>query len=58
MQKIGVLFICLAVIVALFSVNNIDKTFSFDTYISAVAESAEDRPNMPSTKDISDVVED
>ncbi len=52
MRKLGVVFICLVVIIALFSVNNATSSFSFENYLSNVAESAENRPEMPSTEKI------
>lgn len=56
MRKLGVFFICLVVIIALFSVNNATTSFSFENYLTRVAESAEDRPEMPSTEKISKII--
>ena len=55
MNKLVVFIICLATIVALFSVNNANNTFSFEDYITKVSVSAEDRPSMPSTEKIDKV---
>lgn len=55
MRKLVVVLICLATIVALFSVNNTNSTFSFEDYITKVSVSAEDRPSMPSTEKIEKV---
>lgn len=56
MRKLVVVFICLAIIVALFGVNNANSTFSFEDYITKVSISAEDRPVMPSTEKIDKVI--
>ena len=55
MNKLVTLIICLATIVALFSVNNSSTTFSFEDYITKVSVSAENRPDMPSTEKIQKV---
>lgn len=56
MNKLVVFIICLATIVALFSVNNANSTFSFEDYITKVSVSAEDRPSLPSTEKIDKVM--
>ena len=56
MNKLVVFIICLATIVALFSVNNANNTFSFEDYLTKVSVSAENRPSMPSTEKIDKVI--
>lgn len=55
MRRIGVLLLCLMVIIALFSVNNATKTFSFESYLTEISRVAENRPNMPSAEKIEKV---
>ena len=56
MRKLGVLLICLAVIIALFGVNNATKTFSFESYLTEISQVAENRPSMPSSERIDKVI--
>lgn len=56
MKKLGVFLICFAVLIALFSVNNVSKDFSFEHYLTEISEVADDRPEMPSTEKINKVV--
>ena len=56
MRKLGVLLICLAVIIALFAVNNATKTFSFENYLTQISVVAENRPDMPDTEKIDKVI--
>lgn len=57
MRKLGVLLICLAVIIALFGVNNATKTFSFESYLTEISQVAENRPSMPSTDRVNSVLD-
>lgn len=56
MKKVSVFFICFAVVIALFSVNNVSKSFSFENYLVQISEVADNRPDMPSTEKINKVV--
>ena len=56
MRKIGVLLICLAVIISLFSVNNATSSFSFENYLTEISQVAENRPSMPDTEKIDKVI--
>lgn len=56
MRKFGVILICLAVIIALFSVNNSTKTFSFEHYLTEISVVAENRPSMPDSEKIDKVI--
>lgn len=52
MKKILSVFLCLAIIVALFTINNENKEFSFEAYLTNLSQVSDDRPTMPSTEDI------
>lgn len=54
MRKFYVFIICLATLIALFSINNGTKTFSFESYLTELSQVADERPKLPDTKNISD----
>ena len=57
MRKLGAFLIFFAAIVALFSINNIDKTFSFEAYLDNISIVADDRPTLPSTEAIENTID-
>ncbi len=56
MKKILAFFLCFASIIALFSLKNADKTFSFEVYLNKISSVADNRPTLPDTSSISYVL--
>ena len=52
MRRLGAFLIFFAALVAILSINNIDRTFSFENYLENISIVADDRPTLPSTENI------
>lgn len=56
MKKIFAFFLCFVVIVALFSFNKNGREFSFEQYLTELSQVADDRPGMPSSERVDEVL--
>lgn len=57
MKKIFAFFLCFVTIIALFSINNTGKEFSFESYLTELSQVADERPKIPDTVDIENTLE-
>lgn len=56
MRKFFAFLICFACLISLFAINTEGKDFSVETYLTNLSVIAEDRPNFPTTKYITDTI--
>ena len=57
MKKIFSFFLCFVVIVALFSINSNSREFSFEQYLTELSQISDDRPKMPSSERVDEILE-